>query len=126
MIRVILGFSKQKCVNMKHAREQLNMMSVNQIAVYHTLLEAYNIMRNSASEQIKLKWTEISENKYPLRSTVKNDLKVPKKPSPRCLGFTYNGAKLYNMLPNHIRDTLNPNTFKILTKKWIWENIPSQ
>ena len=74
------------------------MMSVNQISVYHTLLEAYNIMRYSSSEQIHTKWTDISEKKYSLRSITNNDLKVPEKPKLKCLGFTYNGAKLFNML----------------------------
>ena len=50
------------------------MFSVNQMCVYHTLLETYNIIRNSASEQIKMKWTDISEKNYFMRSTTKNDL----------------------------------------------------
>ena len=27
------------------------------------------------------------------------DLKVPEKPKLKCMGFTYNGVKLFNMLP---------------------------
>ena len=41
MIRVIYGLKIQNRVNMKNVREKIK-MSVNQIAVYHTLLEAYN------------------------------------------------------------------------------------
>ena len=33
---------------MKNVREKIKMMSVNQIGVYHILLEAYNIMRHSS------------------------------------------------------------------------------
>ena len=40
------------------------------------------------------------------------------KPKLKCLGFTYNGAKLFNLLPLQ-------NTFKIMKKDWIWNNIPS-
>ena len=40
MIRVIYGLKKQNHVNMKNVREKIKMMSVNKIAVYHTLLEA--------------------------------------------------------------------------------------
>ena len=47
MIRVIYGLKIQNRVNMKNVREKIKMMSVNQISVYHTLLEAYNIMRYS-------------------------------------------------------------------------------
>ena len=40
MIRVIYGLKIQNRVNMKNVREKIKMMSVNKIAVYHTLLEA--------------------------------------------------------------------------------------
>ena len=52
-------------------------------------------------------------------------LYLPEKPKLKCLGFTYNGAKLFNMLPIQMKKTDNPNTFKTMTKDWIWENIPS-
>ena len=43
----------------------------------------------------------------------------------KCMGFTYNGAKLFNMLPPQTREIKDPNTFKTVMKNWIWENIPS-
>ena len=95
------------------------------MAVYHTILEAYNVMKNSTSEQIKTKWVEKHENNYSLRSSAKNDLKVPEKPTSKCTGFTYCGAKLFNMLPCNVRETVNSNNFKALVKKWIWQRIPS-
>ena len=52
-------------------------------------------------------------------------INVPEKPKLKCLGFTYNGAKLFNMLPFQMRETKNPNIFKTMSKDWIWENIPS-
>ena len=100
------------------------MFSVNQLAVYHNLLEAYNILRNSASEQIQRKWTNKEEKKYPFRNI--KDLKVPIKPMLKCKGFTYSASKLYNLLPMIIKEAKNPNTFKNLTKEWIWKNIPSR
>ena len=69
--------------------------------------------------------TDISKKKYSLRSITNNDLKVPEKPKLKCLGFTYNGVKLFNMLPLQMRETKNPNTFKTMTKDWIWQTIPS-
>ena len=126
MIRVILGASREKHINMMNARIKLKIMSVNQICVYHTLLEAYNVMKNSSSEKIKQKWTNFNEKKYTLRSITERNIKVPEKPVTKCLGFTYNGAKLLNMLPRNLRETSNPKTFKILTKEWILNNIPSQ
>ena len=124
MIRVIYGLKIQNHVNMKNVREKIKMMSVNQIAVYHTLLEAYNVMSHLSSEQIKMKWT-IIEKKYALRSITNKNLKVPEKPKLKCMGFTYNGAKLFNMLPPQTREIKDPKTFKTMMKNWIWENIPS-
>ena len=88
-------------------------------------MEAYNIQSNSSSEQIQMKWSNINKNNYSLRSISNNDLKIPDKPRTKCLGFSYCGAKLFNILPREIRETPNLNTFKTLTKKWIWEKIPS-
>ena len=89
MLRVIFGLKKQNHVNMINVREKIKMMSVNQVSVYHALLEAYNIMRHSSSEQIHMKWTNNSEKKYSLRSITNKDLKVPEKLMLKCLGFTY-------------------------------------
>ena len=124
MIRVIYGLKIQNRVNMKNVREKIKMMSVNQMAVYHTLLEAYNVMSHLSSEQIKMKWT-IIEKKYALRSITNKNLKVPEKPKLKCMGFTYNGAKLFNMLPPQTREIKDPNAFKTEMKNWIWKNIPS-
>ena len=41
------------------------------------------------------------------------------------LSMTYNGAKLFNMLPIQMRETKNLNTFKTMTNDWLWKNIPS-
>ena len=103
MLRVIFGLRLKNHINMKNVREEIKMMSVNQISVYHTLLEAYNVMRHLSSEQIHMKW-KIIEKKYALRSITKKDLNVPEKPKLKCLGFTYNGAKLFNMLPCRMRE----------------------
>ena len=71
-----------------------------------------------------MKW-KITERKYALRSFTKNQLNVPEKLLLKYLGFTYNGAKLFNMLPTKMKKMEDPNTFKTMTKDWIWENIPS-
>ena len=50
-----------------------------------------------------MKWTIIIEKKYALRSITNKNLKVPEKPKLKCMGFTYNEAKLFNMLPPQMR-----------------------
>jgi hypothetical protein len=123
MIRVIHGLKQSQHINMKKLREKINMMSVNQMAVYHTILETFNIIRKSSSEQIKLKYTH--QKHHSQRSTANNALKVPEKAKKKCTGFSYNGAKIYNMLPSNIKETENPTNFKTMVKAWIWNNIPS-
>ena len=71
-----------------------------------------------------MKW-KLIERKYALRSTTEGQLNVPEKPKLKCLGFTYNGAKLFNMLLIKMKKVEDPSAFKKMTKEWIWENIPS-
>ena len=125
MLRIIMGFDLKQHINMKHLREQIKMMSVNQMCVYHTVIEAYNVVKYSSSKQIKMKWEDKFENTYSIRSETKISLKIPEKPMKKCTGFTYYGAKLYNQLPRSCKETPNQSTFKIQLRKWIWENIPS-
>ena len=75
-------------------------------------------MRHLSSEQINMKW-KLVERKYALRSITKEQLNVPEKPRLKCLGFTYNGAKLFNMLPIKMKQIEDPNTFKTMKKDWI-------
>ena len=102
---------------MKNVREKIKMMCVNQMAIYHTILESYNILKNSASEQILTKWLDNSENNYSLRSIAKNNIKVPEKPKAKCLGVSYFGPNHYNSLPKYIRETKFPTNFKNMKKE---------
>ena len=49
------------------------------MCVYHTILKAYNVVKNSSSQKIKLKWENKHETNYFFRSEAKNDERVPKK-----------------------------------------------
>ena len=53
MVRVILGLKQADHVNMSEVRDKIGMFSVNQMAVYHTVMEAYNIINRKASDQLK-------------------------------------------------------------------------
>ena len=50
MIRVIHGFTKSQHINMEKLRNKMKMMSVNQMVVYHTILETFNVTWRSSSE----------------------------------------------------------------------------
>ena len=110
---------------MEKVRNQIKMMSVNPMNIYHTILEAHSLAKKSSSEQIEMKWNNEFERNYYLRSETKNYLKVPVKPSSKCTRFSYNAANLYNMLPRNITETFKSRIFKTQIKHWIWNNIPS-
>ena len=122
-IRVICNLKRADHVVMKTVREKLRMMSVNQLNIYHVALEMFNIMVKSSAERLKKKFTLQENTSYSLRNRENGAVKVPAKPSKSY--FSYNGPKLYNFLPEVIRKQKNPNIFKGLLKKWIWDNIPS-
>ena len=72
------------------------------MSVYHTLLEAYNVMRHLSSKQINMKW-KLIERKYALRSITKKKLNVPEKPKLKCLGFTYNAHSKVLLLRAYLK-----------------------
>ena len=89
MIRVIFGLKCGNHINMQDLRGKIDMIPVNQMVVYHTIIECNNVSRHSASDQIKLKWTDVNKKIYSLRSVTNDDLKVPVKPKLKSTGFTY-------------------------------------
>ena len=110
---------------MENLRTKIKMFSVNQMAVYHTLIEAFNVTRNSSSEQVKEKWANNNGNTYSLRRMDNMSLKVPDRGRVNCTGFSYHAAKIFNMLPVNTRNCTESDSFKLQVKAWIWENIPS-
>ena len=125
MLRVVMGLKLEHHTNMEKLREKIKMMSVNQLCIYHTVMEAYNVVTKSSSGQVKAKWEHQNGQPYSLRRKDNVELKVPDRVRVNCTGFTYHGAKLFNLLPNETRNCTNHDTFKSLVKSWIWENVPS-
>ena len=72
------------------------MMSVNQMAVYDMIMEVFNIIHNSSSEQIQN--TYIHKERRSLRKNANNFVRVPEKPMKRCTSFTYCGSKVCNSM----------------------------
>ena len=52
MLRLIFDINIMKHTNMTKLRQKIKMMSVNQLCVYHTLLEAHNVIKNSSAEDM--------------------------------------------------------------------------
>ena len=88
-------------------------------------MEAYNVVIKSSSEQVKAKWVHKNGEPYSLRRKDNLELRVPERARVDCTGFTYHGAKLFNLLPIEIRNCTDQDTFKTMVKSWIWDTIPS-
>ena len=52
------------------------------------------------------------KGKHSERCAAKNDLFVPEKPRLKCIGFSYIGPKLFNMLPKNVKDAKTTDEFK--------------
>ena len=122
MIRVIRGLKQADHINMKKVRKQINMLSVNQMSVYHTVMEVFNITNRTASEQLQNKLIR-HEGRHSDRSAANNELYVPKKARINCTGFSYLGPKLYNMLTTDVKSAKSIEDFKNKLMGWIWKNI---
>ena len=96
MVRVIRGLKQADHINMKEVRKQINMLSVNQMLVYHTVAEAFNITNKKASDQLQKKF--MHEGKHSERSAANNEMYIPEKPLKRCTGFSYR-ISLIDVLP---------------------------
>ena len=105
--------------------ENVTYLFINQMAVYHAALEMINNVFNSTAENIQEKIILPENPFYEMRSRSKGEVKIPKPPPKRCMGFSYTGPKLYNHLPEVLRKIADPILYKELLKNWIWEEIPS-
>ena len=55
MLRELFGHKRADKVNMEKLRESKDMLSVNQLACYHILIETFNILKKNSSPQIEEK-----------------------------------------------------------------------
>ena len=100
VIRAICGDRRSQHVNMKKVRAKYKLMSVNQISVYHTILEVYKVINKSSSDQLKEKFMPEKPRAYTLRSQTEEKVKVPPKLAIKCTGFSYT-ACLYLLRKFH-------------------------
>ena len=123
-IRILNNKTRGDHTNMKKLREELKIMSVNQLSCYHVAIEMFNIINNASSEHLQRKM-KIEQKGYQLRSQEDGTVKVPVKGKKSCTGFSYYGPKWWNYLPGHIRKTTIRDIFKEKLMEFIWEEIPS-
>ena len=123
MLRMIFGYRLSDQVNMEKLRETIGMFSVNQMNIYHVLLESFNIINFGSAEKIQEKWVNNHERQYSNRKA--NDVRVPIVDHVRCQGFSWHGARIWNQLPESLKTIKNADAFKSQVKNYIWETFPS-
>ena len=106
-----------------HGEQDIGMFSVNQLNCYHVLIEAFNVIHFGSSSKIREKWIPNEQRIYSNRR--QHDVKVPKFDHVRCQGFSWFAAKMWNKLPENIKEIENPDLFKVKIKDHIWRSIPS-
>ena len=108
---------------MEKLRNELKMMSVNQLSCYHTAIEMVNIINNNSSASLHEEMIQVPKG-YSLRDLEDGTVQVPEKGKKPCNGFHYIGPKLWNSLPSHIRKTTIRDIFKEKLEDYIWDQIP--
>ena len=123
MFRLLAGKRPADKVRVEELSRQFGMMSMNQMASYHVLLETFNIMNFGSSEKIRDKLTPASIHS--------RCLTVPLFRKAACRSFSYYASRLWNSLPVNIsakaREQMNDKSeetqklmsFKREIKRWI-------
>ena len=93
MMRLLAGKSRSSHTNMEKLRKELNMLSVNQLSVYHTAIEMFNIINLKSSVPLHEEMKMVPRG-YNLRGLEDGKVKVPDKGKKSCNGFHYMGPKL--------------------------------
>ena len=89
---------------------------VNQLIIYHSLVTVYRIRQSRTPEYLATIFRK--EN---LRGKVvlpKPNLELAEK------SFSIRGARLWDLLPDQLREESKLSSFKISLRKWILENTP--
>ena len=79
---------------MTKLRKSIKIFSVNQMCCYQVLIEAFNIIKNVASDTLYKEWMHQDIRRYPLRGERQGEVKVFLVDHEECKGFTWYGAKL--------------------------------
>ena len=100
----------------KSMYDKLHWLSVNQLVVYHTLLQIFKIRKSQQPEYL----FEIlgKDNRNGHIMITNTELSLAKK------SFTFRGPELWNKLPKDIRNSQKIGNFKKACRNWVKENIP--
>ena len=98
MLRLLVNKKRDSHTNMEKLRNELKMMSVNQLSCYHTAIEMFNLINNNSSASLHEEMIQVPKG-YSLRGLEDGSVIVPGRGKKNCNGFHYMGPKLWNSLP---------------------------
>jgi hypothetical protein len=123
VMRITLGYKMKDHIRREKIWEESGMMTINHMVCYHLIMETNNVIKFSASEELRERLIRHNDSQHVTRTKTRGDLMVPENVE-KLNGFTYYGAKLWNRLPMNLRETLSVGAFKNGAKKWLKKNIP--
>ena len=124
LMRIIFGYKKTDHVSIECLLKKTGYLSVNRMAVYHTLQEAFSIIKEDSIPSLSSKFLPARNEHHNTRLNEKNRLRLPMCKSKRNEGFLYKSVKLWNSLPAGLKCLDEKRTFMSQMKKWVKENIP--
>ena len=107
MLRLLAGKRPVDKVKVEDLAKKYGVMSMNQMASYHVLLETFNIMTFGSSEKIREKLTPVNNHS--------RSLTVPLFRKSSCRSFSFFASRLWNTLPAEIN--ANIMTKEVITDK---------
>ena len=99
-------------------------LSVQQLTAFSTLVSAQKSMHFQKPEYLAKRFENRTQAQTLPETRQPNTLRIDSKLTLTRGGYFYRCAKLYNMLPDHLRSPQEPQTFRTKVKEWIKENIP--
>ena len=124
LMRLILGKRKVEHTSVESLLRQTGYLSVNRLAVYHTLSEMFATLKHNAVPSLTSEFVRVENEFHNTRLSKQDFLRLPKVKSRRHEGFIFKGTKLWNMFPSDLKNVQRKETFTTKIKDWIQEHIP--
>ena len=104
---------------------QCGWLSVQQLVVYHSVLMVYKVVRTESPAYLH----SMFQTKYQYRTRQADSGVIKHMYCPKltltCQSFRFQASGHFNNLPSSIRNSETLQGFKMLVKKWILENVPT-
>ena len=120
VLRSLTGCDRETPVTVLH--DQSNQLSVHQRCALYTLTSVHKAIN---MKQPDYSFSRLKPNPASVNAQTNHQIsRVEYKLSLSRGGYFYRGSKLYNQVPDHIKQESNQKLFKTAAKKWVLRSIP--